>query len=109
MCVVNMCLKFYLLQKMNRQSLSVCLLDSANCYTFKINKPRSFVELKQVILTYVRCIDFLENTTIDKLRVTFDDVLLLEDNYCYLRHMDKVYVRVYDNGSWFPFLTRIDK
>src|SRR5437764_8038376 len=83
--------------------LLITLLDSENCYTFKLKKSPSLLELKQAILLYVNCIDCLETITIDKLRLTFDGILIVDTNYYLLRNLDKINVQVYDKRALFPF------
>ena len=83
--------------------LCITLLDSQDCFTFKINMPLTLQHLKEIILPYVQCIDCLNHITINKLRLTFDGILLIDANYHYLKHLDKVAVRVHDNRALFPF------
>lgn len=88
-----------------KSSLLITLLDTIDCYTIKIVKPTTLEDLKQKILVYIQCIDCLENTTVDKLRLTFENVLLISTNYKYLQHMDKINVQVCDKLAKFPFYT----
>ena len=83
--------------------LCITLLDSQDCFTFKINMPLTLQNLKEIILPYVQCIDCLNHITVNKLRLTFDGILLIDSNYHYLKHLDKVAVRVHDNRALFPF------